>query len=332
MVLKAKMRLDGVDQKLLGLLQARFPLMSKPYADLGRILGIPEDEVIRRIEQMKTKGLVRQISPVLDARSVGYKTTLVSMRVGETRLDRAARFLTKHPRVSHAYEREHHFNLWFTLSVLETADMDSELLRLADTIEAEAAFGLPTVNVFKLRTYFGSDEDDQPEALAETPNGIVRQGGYLSPVDREVINELQQDLSLIPRPFTEMSARLRIDEEKFLAVCQSLLSRGIMRRFGASVNHRGVGFSANAMTCWAVPKEMIKVIAERLVLLRQVSHCYERKTNTLWNYNIFTMIHGRSREQCQRIADGVSVQTGLTDYVLLFSTREFKKTRVIYQV
>jgi len=325
------MRLDSVDQKLLGLLQARFPLTSKPYADLGLSLGVAEDEIIHRIEEMKTKGLIRQISPVLDARCLGYKTTLVATRVAETHLDRAAKFLTEHPRVSHAYEREHQFNLWFTLSVPDTADLDAELLRLADMIEAEAFFDLPTVKIFKLRTYFSLDEYDQPELPAGKPNDFTSQSVHLSLVDRGVINELQQDLPLISQPFVEMSARLRIDEEKFLAQCQSLLSRGIIRRFGASVNHRGIGFTANAMTCWAVPAEMVEIIAEKLVPLRQVSHCYERKTNPDWHYNLFTMIHGHSREQCQEIAGKVSAETGLTDFALLFSTREFKKTRVIYQ-
>ncbi len=326
------MRIDSVDHRLLGLLQAGFPLTSEPYAELGLSLGIAEDEVIRRIDQMKKKGLVRQISPVLDARRLGYKTTLVAMRVRETHLARAANLLTEHPGVSHAYERDHYFNLWFTLSVPDTVDTDSELLRLADMIEAEAVFDLPTVKIFKLRTYFSSDEDDQPEVPAGTPDGNVHQEVYLSSVDRKVINELQQDLPLISRPFAEMSVRLGMDEERFLTQCQSLQSRGVMRRFGASVNHREVGFSANAMTCWAVPVEMVEVMAERLVPLRQVSHCYERKTNPEWHYNLFAMIHGRVRKQCQGIADKVSADTGLTDYVLLFSIKEFKKTRVIYQV
>jgi DNA-binding Lrp family transcriptional regulator len=327
-----KMRLDSVEQKLLGLLQARFPLATKPYAELGLSLGIAEGEVIQRIEQMKRRGLVRQISPVLDARRLGYKTTLVAMRVKQTQLDQAAKVLIEHPRVSHAYERDHHFNLWFTLSVPDTADTDSELLRLANTIESEAAFELPMVKIFNLRTYFNSDDDDQPEVSAEMADSIIHQEVSLSFIDREVINELQADLPLISQPFAEMSARLGMDEEKFLAQCQSLLSRGIIRRYGASVNHRGAGFTANTMTCWSVPAEMVEGIADKLVPLGQVSHCYERKTNPEWHYNLFAMIHGHTKEQCQGIADEVSAETGLTDCVLLFSTREFKKTRVIYQV
>jgi len=323
---------DSVDQRLLGILQARFPLTSRPYADIGLGLDVAEDEVIQRIDQMKKKGLVRQISPVLHARRLGYKTTLVAMRVRETKLGRAAKLLAEHPRVSHAYERDHHFNLWFTLAVPDMADIDAELLRLADITEAETAFDLSMVKVFKLRTYFRPEGDDQPEVPASTPDSNVHQRACLSSVDRKVVNELQQDLPLISRPFAEMSSRLRMDEGRFLTLCQSLLLRGIIRRYGASVNHRGIGFAANAMTCWAVPAEKVVVIAEKLVSLKQVSHCNERKTNPEWHYNLFAMIHGHTKKQCQEIADKVSAETGLTDYVLLFSTKEFKKTRVIYQV
>ena len=307
-------------------------MTSRPYADIGLNLGIPEDEVIKRIDQMKIKGLVRQISPVLDARRLGYKTTLVAMRVREAMLERAAKLLTEHPRVSHAYEREHQFNLWFTLAVPGKVEAGSELLELANMIGAEAAFDLPAIKIYKLRTYFSSGEDDQPEVSAGIPDDIANQGVYLSPVDRRVINELQQDLPLISRPFAGVSARLGMDEEIFLTQCRSLLSRGIMRRFGASVNHRGVGFAANAMTCWVAPPEKVEAITEKLVPLKRVSHFYERKTNPQWHYNLFAMIHGHSREQCQDIVDKVAAKTGLMDFVLLFSTREFKKTRVIYQV
>ena len=326
------MHLDVIEQKLLDLLQAKFPLMRKPYADLGLSLGITEDEVIRRIGELKTKGLVRQISPVLEARCLGYKTTLVAMRVAETQLGKAAELISKHPGVSHAYERDHHFNLWFTLAVPATVEIEAELQRLASAVSAETVFSLPALKLFKLRTYFGSDGNGQPEADTEIPDDITSQEVQLSPVDRRVINELQQDLPLISRPFAEMAARLGMDEEKFLALCQSFLSRGIMRRFGASINHRRAGFAANAMTCWVVPAEKVEITGKKLASLREVSHCYERKTNPLWRYNLFAMIHGHTREECQEIADKVSAKTGLTDSALLFSTKEFKKTRVKYLV
>jgi len=123
-----------------------------------------------------------------------------------------------------------------------------------------------------------------------------------------------------------------MSQSEFLAGCQSLLMRGVMRRFGAAINHRQAGYIANGMTCWEAPPEKLDVAADILTSQSAVSHCYERETNPWWKYNLFAMIHGQTREECIAIADRVSAQTELADYVVLFSTREIKKTRVRYQV
>ena len=120
------MQLDSIDRKLLNRLQAEFPLTVEPYAELGLPLGIDGEEVIRRIEQLKVVGIIRQISPVLDARSLDYRTMLVAMRVAENQLDKAAQVIVEHPGVSHAYERDHHFNLWFTLAIPQELKMEME--------------------------------------------------------------------------------------------------------------------------------------------------------------------------------------------------------------
>ena len=327
------MHLDSIDKKLLNLVQAGFPLTREPYADLGIQLGIDRDEVIRRIEQSKAKGVIRQISPVLDARSLGYQTTLVAMRVAENQLDRAERRIGEHPGVSHGYEREHYFNVWFTLATPAGIDMESELEQLTSPIEAEAVIALPAIKLFKIVAFFDMDGDG-PSA-ADTmirPTGILPQKVELSPTDRLIINELQQDLPLVPRPFTGISARLGMDVKDFLVHCQPLLQRGIMRRFGASVNHNQAGFKANAMVCWLAPPDTVDTAGRKLASRREVSHCYERKTNPLWQYNLFAMIHSHTRKACQEIASKVSRETGLNDCVLLFSTKEFKKARVKYPV
>ncbi len=327
------MHLDSIDKKLLNLVQAEFPLTREPYADLGLQLGIDRDEVIHRIEQLKAKGVIRQISPVLDARSLGYQTTLVAMRVAESQLDGAEQLIVKHPGVSHGYERDHYFNLWFTLAIPAGVDIESELEQLTSPIGAEATLALPAVKVFKIGAYFDMAGDGQVTAGAVAQRSrILPQQVKLSPTDRLVINELQQDLPLVPTPFTAMAARLSMDVEHFLARCQSLLRRGIMRRFGASINHIRAGFKANAMACWVAPPDTVEIVGRKLALLPEVSHCYERKTNPLWQYNLFAMIHGHTRQTCQEIANQVSREVGVADYVLLFSTKEFKKTRTKYLV
>ncbi len=322
---------DSIDARLTGLLQTDFPLVSRPYAALGTCLGVSEEEVIGRVAQLKEKGIVRQVSPVLDARRLGIQTTLVAMRVPEKRLDKAAQALVEHPGVSHGYEREHYMNLWFTLAVAPGGKFHTELEKIAGSIGADDYFDLPATRLFKIGTYFGMNGEGQPASRTNA-------GGKLPPIvalsceDRAVINELQQDLLLSPEPFAGMAASLGMEEAFFLERCRSLLERGVMRRFGAAINHRKAGFQANGMLCMEVPPERVETMGRRLASVREVSHCYERKTNTIWKYNLFAMAHGRTREICREIADNIIAECGFPDNILLFSTRELKKERVKYLV
>ena len=326
------MNLSNIDRKLVDLLQAEFPLTRHPYTDVGLSLGLSEAETITHIKQLKAEGIIRQISPVLDARRLGYQPTLVAMRMETADLDKAEQLIIKHPEISHAYERDHYYNLWFTLATPAGADTESEIERLTNSIGAETAFALPAVKVFKIGAYFAFDRNGQAKAFDNHHAGIRQRKAHPSPADRKVINELQQDLPLVSQPFTSMSSRLGMGTDNFLSRCQSLIQRGIIRRFGAAINHRKAGFKANAMTCWVAPQEKVDTVGGVLAQLKEVSHCYERKTNPLWPYNLFAMIHGHIKEACQEIVAKVSAETGLSDCVMLFSTREFKKTRVKYLV
>lgn len=325
------MYLDSTDRKLLNLVQTEFPLTMEPYADLGLQLGIDGNEVLHRIKQLKAKEIIRQISPVLDARSLGYQTTLVAMRVAESQLDKAARIIVEHPGISHGYERDHHFNLWFTLALPPEVRMETELQKLSTRIGAEVMLELPALKLFKIGVYFDLAGDGQQMlGSSAAPPSVLRQKADLSPTDKAVINELQQELPLVKRPFDMMSARLTMDVGEFLAHCHSLQQHGIMRRYSASIRHNNVGFRANAMTCWVAPPEAVEIAGRKAAAFREVSHCYERKTSPLWPYNLFTMIHGHTKEDCQTVVDKISRETGLDENVVLFSVKEFKKTRVKY--
>ena len=323
--------LDNVDRKLLSLLQTGFPLTREPYGDLGIKLGISSDEIIHCIHQLKVKGVVRQISPVLDARRLGYQGTLVAMKIANDRIERAEQFLNEHQGVSHGYERDHDFKIWITLYIPHEVDMQAELQRLLSLTGAETIFTLPAIKVFKLRTNFGLDDDNHLEADITAGSNLPKKV-ELTQLDRRVINELQQDLPLTSDPFNALSGRLNMRVDTLLQHCRSLLQRGIIRRYGASINHYRAGYKANAMTCWTAPPDKVDTIGRKLASLKQVSHCYERKTNTLWHYNLFVMIHSHTRMGCRDIVSKISVDTGLSDYAILFSTREFKKTRIKYLV
>lgn len=324
---------DDTDRKIISLVQAEFPLTGEPYTDLGQRLGISGQEVRERIGQLKENGLIRQISPVLETRRLGFQSTLVAMKVAERRLDSAEEIIAGHPGVSHGYLRNHDFNVWFTLAIPPDADIDSEIEKLTGPIEPEAIFALPSIKVFKIGAYFDVAEDmPATTGVVVQADGVLPDRVELLPADKLVINELQQDLPLIETPFQKMAENVGMNVEQFLAQAQSLLQRGIMRRYGASINHRRAGFQANSMTCWQVSPEKVSAVGQELAALKEVSHCYERKTNPLWSYNIFAMIHGDNRQLCQDIANDISRQFDLDQGLLLISTREFKKTRVKYLV
>jgi DNA-binding Lrp family transcriptional regulator len=322
---------DAASRRLLGLLQSEFPMSREPYADLGEKLGITGDEVISRIQKMRSAGIVRQISPVLDARKLGYQSTLVALKVKQNNLARAERFIAAHVGISHGYERGHEFNIWVTLAVPPGGDLKAELKDLSLHTGAEAIFALAAVRVFKLRTNFGADEDGGAETGMQAGNDLAKQAA-LSPTDRKIINILQQDLPLCHDPFAPLAAGLEMSVPSLLSHCDSLLQRCIMRRYGASINHYNAGYKANAMTCWAVPAGRVELIGRQLAGLTQVSHCYERETNKLWHYNVFAMLHNRSKQACSQVVQKIAADTGISDYLALFSTREFKKTRILYRV
>jgi DNA-binding Lrp family transcriptional regulator len=324
--------LDHTSRKLLGLLQTDFPLSREPYSELGMRLGINHNEVIQRIRQLRGKKIVRQISPVLDARKLGYQPTLVAIRATGDALERMEQLITTHPGVSHAYERDHYFNLWFTLAARPGTDLERELEQLTSSFGVEARITLPAVKIYKIGAFFTVDDGHETGGTTVQTGSALTGKARLSQTDRAIINELQQDLPLTQTPFSAMAARLGMTEEHFLDVCRSLKKRGIMRRYGAAINHRNAGYKANAMTCWIAPEDKVDAAGGKLASLPQVSHCYERKTNPLWNHNLFAMIHGRTREACRKIVHTASAETALGDYIILFSTREVKKTRIKYQV
>jgi DNA-binding Lrp family transcriptional regulator len=326
-------KIDNVDKNLLTIIQAEFPLSREPFAALELRLNVKHNEVIQRIENLKSRGIIRLIGPVFNPERLGYRTTLVAMKIPVERLDNAEQIISTHPMVSHCYERDHSFNLWFTLAMPVTEDIESEIHKLDSKIKADEILNLPAVRVFKIGAFFNLGRNNSRLSL-RAERGNLNTCSDLSRIDQVVINELQQDLPLNEKPFDLMSARLSMDVDKFLSCCQALLQCGIMRRFSASINHNKLGFTANAMSCWNTPTDIIEAAGNKIAKFPEISHCYERQTSPLWPYNLFAMIHAATKETCRALVDRIHSETGLdrNGLVLLFSTKEIKKTRVRYTV
>lgn len=324
--------MDHLDRQLLNLIQSRFPLVERPYEALGEFLGEPEADVIGRVQRLRRERIIRQISGIFDTRSLGYRSSLVAMKVPAERVSEAAQIINQHPGVSHNYERNHEYNLWLTIAVPPTSDLEATVQRLHELAGAEQTRMMYTLKLFKIGVNLDMTGERPADARAEPDyDEEDRQRALqhrLTEEDIAVLRELQEDLPAEPTPFAPMAERIGCSQRELFAHAASLIERGFLRRFAAILYHRRAGFKANAMGVWKVPPEQTATIGPIMASFAAVSHCYERPTYPDWPYTIFTMVHGNSEQHCEEILAAISKATGITEYRALYSTREFKKVRL----
>jgi siroheme decarboxylase len=332
--------MDALDRELLNVIQNDFPVVASPFAELGRRLETTEDDVLERVARLKQEHVIRQVSAIFDTRSLGYKSSLVAMAVPRERLEAAAELINAHPGVSHNYRRNHEFNLWFTVAVPHTSDLQAHVDRVHEEAGATSTRVLQTLRMFKIGVDLDmvgnrsvTEKTDQkgpdPKYLEAWKRGQAGDPG-LSARDIAIIRELQEDIALVPRPFAGMGERLGMSEDEVLAAAQGFVDRGYMRRFAAVLFHRHAGYTANAMAVWIVPEEKVGEYGPAMAQYRNVSHCYQRPIYEDWPYNLFSMIHGRSKEACEEVVEAIAADTGLTERAVLYSSKEYKKVRVRY--
>lgn len=319
--------LDTIDRRLLNLLQGGFPLVPEPFRALGEELGMAEGEVLDRVRRLKEKGVIRNLGAIFDGPSLGYQSALVALKVAPERLDQGAAAVSRHRGVSHNYSRNHPYNLWFTLILPPGQDLRAEADLLGRAAGAEDLLFLPSLKVFKIKATF--------DMLGDSPRGPQgkkeeRPPSPLSRKEVDVIRELQRELPLEGHPFLGMAQRLKMEEEGLLSLMADLAARGVLRRYGAVLHHRKAGFEANALGCWVVSPERVEEVGRIMASFGEVTHCYQRATYPHWPYSLFTMIHAPTREGCEAIVGEISRQTGIKDYLLLYSIKEYKKSRVRY--
>ena len=325
--------IDPLDKQLLNEIQWTFPLSSRPYLEIATKHGLTEDDVMKRISLMKRIGLIRQINAIFDTRKLGYKSALVAFAVKKDRLDSVALQVNKHPGVSHNYERDHEFNMWFTLAVPADGDLKRDLEIMA-SLEGVIKFRLlPTLKLYKIGVKLDMVNSD-PNKI--TPDDKVKKMDLkkfeLASRDKEFIRELQKDLEVTPRPFDILAKNLGITVDELFKKAIEYETMGVMRRFAAILRHRDAGFAANGMIVWMVPEDKMDEVGYKLASFPQVSHCYRRPVYPDWPFNLFSMIHARTIEAAKKIAIELSNFVGINEYKILFSSREFKKERVKYFV
>ncbi len=330
--------LEDLDVRLLNLIQKELPLMRRPFGDIASKLGIDEADAIDRVQRLKgaagTPGIIRQISAIFDSRSLGYVSSLVAAKVDENHIDEAAAEVGKHPGVSHNYRRDHPFNLWYTIAV-----PPDSLLGLQKTVDelhrrsgASITRLLPTLKVYKIGVKFSLGEADAAAREEAEPSKFGAAEGFaVTESDKRMIRVLQQDLPIVAEPFELWAKQAGVAVDELIRSAKAYIENGAMRRFSAVLRHRQAGFSANAMGAWAVPEAQQEAFGNMAASFTAVSHCYLRPAYPPdWPFSIFTMVHGKTRDECEAVLSEISRASAITRYTALYSTHEYKKIRVKY--
>ena len=331
----AALPLDEADKRLMNLLQSRFPLDPEPFAQVAAAAELELADVLARTQRLLDGRIIREITPIFDTRALGYESMLVAAKVDGENPQRAARIVNAHPGVSHNYLRTHDFNLWFTIAT----PPDSKL-GLRGTIEAlieetgaESMRELPTLTLFKIN--MNLEMEGGTEALAAAVEAAPPRELEAQPYDERdvaVIKALQGPMRAVARPYDEAAAAVGMTTEELLAHLGAMVDRKILRRVAAILFHRRAGFSANGMGVWKVPEDQILEVGGQMAATRGISHCYQRPTYEDWPYSVFTMAHGRSKEECDAVLDSIAekCEIGPDDRATLYSSTEYKKIRLQY--
>ena len=327
--------LDDLDRKLLNLMQGQFPLAPRPYAAVAEKAEVTEAEVMARVQRLLDDRIIRQVTPIYDTRAFGYGSMLVAAKVDAEHPWRAATIINSHPGVSHNYLRNHEFNMWFTIAVEEDSalGLQGTLDLLQELTGAESIRQLPTLKLFKIRMDLEMEAGTRRRSPAPPRSSRPRR------TRRCRTTSATSPSSGRPRatcrscsePYAPAAAELGWTVPELLEHMEGMKERALLRRVAAILFHRRAGFSANGMGVWKVPEDRIADLGPRMAAYRGISHCYQRPTYPDWPYSVFTMAHGRSKEECDAILDAIEEQIeGIEGRATLYSSTEFKKVRLQY--
>ena len=328
-------RLSPEDARLVMHLHGGLPLVERPFAAVGRTLGLSETMVIERLRGLLAQGLLTRFGPLFQIERAGGRFVLAAMAVPEERFESVAAQVNALPEVAHNYRRTHALNMWFVLGTATPQGVTDAIARI------EADTGLPVRAFPKEREFFvelrlpldGAGPPPLPASWddAPLPPATVATGAAaaLDPEDQRLIAATQAGLPLVERPWEALGAVLGCDGDEVTARLRRMLEQGLVRRIGAVPHHVRLGWTANGMTVWDIDDARVDEIGARVGALPGVSHCYRRPRHGAdWPYNLFAMLHGRKREEVesQRAALARLIGPACRAHDVLYSTAVLKKT------
>lgn len=323
---------DDIDGQLLELIQRGFSLVSRPFDAIGDKLGISGSEVMERVSKLKRDGIIRQISAIFDSAALGYQSELVAFKTEPASLESIALVVSLHKGVSHCYSRDADYNLWFTITVGPGEDMSGAIEMLSKTSDVMGFIRLPQKRLFKIGVFLDvtGRNASKLDLTGQNPPESARNLVPLDPEFRPYVRVLQKTLPITPTPFFDLAEAANMTESELLSAAKELLSNAIMRRFAAVLKHVIAGFKVNAMICWSAPQNEIEKAGSELAKHPSVSHCYERSISHDWPWPLYTMVHCRTEAELDQVISELKAASSLTEYRVLKTLKEFKKSRVTY--
>jgi len=315
--------IDKQKSDLLAYIQTDFPVTERPFLELANRIGSAEKAVCDTVRSLMTQKIIRALGPVFEPKKLGYHSTLVAAQVEGERVAELAALILGIREITHNYLRDNELNLWFTVTARSEEIMKDIIQEIEKFPGTKMLLNLPMVSVYKISAVFGVDR--KSHALEHTVNDTYQ---ALTESEQQIVRALQYDFPLVERPFAVIADTADTDESTIVETTQRWIQDGVIRRFGARLNHRAIGYTTNTLAAWS--GEHIDIWGKKFAELNEVSHCYRRTPTLSWPYELYTMVHAQTKKEMNGILNTMKNIAPAAKMVSLKTLYELKKTSMKY--
>ncbi|WP_058992619.1 AsnC family transcriptional regulator [Haloarcula sp. CBA1127] len=329
-------QIDEVDAALIDEFQSDFPIQERPFEAVGEALGVSAETALDRVKTLRDDGVFRRFGPVLNPPVIG-SSTLAAVSAPEDRFDEVAEIINGYRQVNHNYARDHEWNMWFVVTAGSRQRRDEILAEIEERTGCSVLV-LPMLTDYYIDLEFPVVNGDRfaRESLETTEATATRisedAAADLSELDRRLLLEIQTGFPLVATPYRDVADAVDADVSEVLSAIKRLQRTGCIKRIGCVVNHIVTGFDNNCMVVWDVPDDALDERGQAVGELPYVTLCYHRprRPEQDWQYNLFTMIHGREADIVDEKIDELATDHLPYDHDRLYSTETLKQTGARY--
>ncbi|BCU67274.1 AsnC family transcriptional regulator [Sulfolobales archaeon HS-7] len=310
------------DKELLMELQYHFPLHERPYLLISEKIGLSEKDVVNRIKYYVDHEVVKRVGMYINYRSKGMTAALVAAKLGPEKIESFRRKALGIREITHNFVRDHpEYNIWFVIKAKSKEELDDKIKELMETSEAHDYVILYSKKNLKLVVKYDifkgvswGEYEDLPEEIP-TANELG--------ISNEFLKYLSLPLPLGPRPFINLASKFGITETEIIDMISELKKKGVIKDYGATLNGEKVGITENAMVLIKA-KDLEEACYRIAKNVKEATHVVLRESNKPWDYLCYCMIHARSKEIIDVVAEKVFRVAGADDYIKLYSLDNLK--------